>query len=98
MKYECGKRRRLIQSSVARSSFRQKPEAFGKKWFWVSELVSHAHDIVDIVFSPDGRLLATTSKDNTARIWDVFSGKEVARLTGYSNFVMGSPFLLIGVL
>ena len=34
-----------------------------------------------VAFSPDSQRLATASKDNTARVWDVASGRELIRLT-----------------
>ena len=37
-------------------------------------LLGHTKDVEDIVFSPDGRILASSSKDNTIRLWDVFTG------------------------
>ena len=36
--------------------------------------------VVAVVFSPDGRLVATASDDHTARVWEVSSGKQVATL------------------
>jgi WD40 repeat protein len=35
---------------------------------------------VAVVFSPDGRLVATRSADNTARAFEAGTGREVARL------------------
>jgi WD40 repeat protein len=37
--------------------------------------------------SPDGRLMATASEDETARIWETATGKEVYTLTGHQGAV-----------
>ena len=44
-------------------------------------------------FSPDGRTVVTASRDQTARLWDAASGKELQRLThdGWVNAASFSP-------
>ncbi len=42
--------------------------------------VPHGDAVVDLALSPDGRWLATASKDQTARVWDMTDGREVVRL------------------
>jgi len=45
-------------------------------------------------FSPDGRFIATSSQDKTARVWDVSTHKEIAVLVGHTkmlNDVVFSP-------
>jgi WD40 repeat protein len=37
--------------------------------------------VTAVTFSPDGKRLATTSTDKTARIWDAASGQELRKLT-----------------
>jgi WD40 repeat protein len=36
--------------------------------------------VKDVAFSPDGSKIATASNDNTARIWDAYTGKELKKL------------------
>ncbi|HMF15480.1 MAG TPA: hypothetical protein VKE94_24370, partial [Gemmataceae bacterium] len=43
-------------------------------------------------FSPDGRFLATASEDQTVRVWDVKTGKEVVPSRGHRAAVFSVAF------
>ena len=45
-----------------------------------------------MAFSPDGRLLATASADETARLWDPATGEYLRTLTGHDDGVVGVAF------
>jgi len=44
------------------------------------------------IFSPDEKLLASSSRDLTAKIWDVATGRELQKLSGYRCSVKAVAF------
>lgn len=55
-------------------------------------LRGHTNKMIFNQFSPDSKLLISTSWDKTARVWDVASGREVRELSGHSNIVQKAYF------
>src|SRR5215469_4907953 len=55
-------------------------------------LRGHSDIVRSVAFSPDGKRLATASRDQTAKVWDAESGKELLTLRGHSGFVNGVVF------
>ncbi len=45
----------------------------------VAQLSGHTGSVESAAFSPDGQRVVTASSDKTARVWDVTTGKELAR-------------------
>jgi WD40 repeat protein len=55
-------------------------------------LAGHRDEVRDAVFSADGTLIATTSKDYTARIWDAATGRLLRTLDGHGSTVDSAAF------
>ncbi|KAK4140202.1 putative HET containing-domain vegetative incompatibility protein [Dichotomopilus funicola] len=52
----------------------------------------HSGWVQSVAFSPDGSRIASGSNDQTIRIWDAKSGKEVRKLEGHSDRVRSVAF------
>ncbi len=50
--------------------------------FW-----GHSNWILSIAFNPDGKTIASGSRDKTIKIWDLKTGKEIRTLWGHHNWV-----------
>ena len=49
--------------------------------------LGHSDSVYSVAWSPDGKYIASGSNDNTVKIWDVASGKEIRTLFGHSSYV-----------
>ncbi len=48
-------------------------------------LAGHSYYVSSVAWSPDGKRLATASEDNTAKVWDAETGKELLTLRGHGT-------------
>jgi WD40 repeat protein len=51
----------------------------------MATLIGHREVVYDVTFSPDGQRLASASRDNTVRLWDAQTGKQLAVLEGHTD-------------
>ena len=58
----------------------------------LATLRGHTGTVWSTAFSPDGTRIVTASVDNTARIWDATSGRELATLRGHTFLVNSAAF------
>ena len=54
--------------------------------------IGHTGTVNTVAFSPDGKMLASGSDDNTVRLWAVADGREVARLVGHEHRITSVAF------
>ena len=55
-------------------------------------LTGHSDVVRSVVYSPDGRYLASGSDDDTLTIWEVATGNELRTLTGHSETVFSVAY------
>lgn len=71
----------------------------GFEWYYLWRLthrdsftLQHSGRVASVAFSPDGKVLATGSEDQTVKLWDVASGQELATLQGHTDVVSSVSF------
>jgi WD40 repeat protein/uncharacterized caspase-like protein len=58
----------------------------------VGAIKGHGKGVTNVAFSRDGKLLASSSTDNTIKIWDFASKRELRTLTGHTSNVESMDF------
>jgi WD40 repeat protein len=58
----------------------------------VARLKGHYGWVYDAAFSPDGKYLATASRDQSVKLWDTVTWEELATIKGHSNNIMSVKF------
>ncbi len=66
------------------------PPAVGS--FTMLTLRGHLAAINSVVFSPDGKRLATGSDDRTVKLWDAATGREIFTLRGHADAINSVAF------
>jgi WD40 repeat protein/serine/threonine protein kinase len=61
-------------------------------------LANHTEAVTMAIFSPDDSLIATSSKDKAAKIWQASDGKELFNLKGHQDTVVSIDFSFDGKL
>src|SRR5262249_44886796 len=54
----------------------------------VGTLEGHTDPVYSVAWSPDGQTLATAGFDNTVRLWDAATRKEIRKFEGHSKLVL----------
>ncbi|MBD2384098.1 serine/threonine-protein kinase [Cylindrospermum sp. FACHB-282] len=55
-------------------------------------LAGHANTVTSIAFSPDGKILASGSRDRTIKLWNLATVEEITTLEGHTNTVTSLAF------
>ncbi len=58
----------------------------------INLLTGHTRQVTAIAFSPDGNMLASGSKDETIRLWDVLTGEQKTKFTGQERTITAIAF------
>ncbi len=57
-----------------------------------ADFIGHSESVYSLAFSPDGKYLASCSRDKKIKLWSLESQKEVTTLQGHSSDVYSVAF------
>src|SRR5688572_10547529 len=60
--------------------------------FEIQPQLGHTGYVTSVVYSPDGLYLASASTDDTVKLWEVSSGKELRTFRGHTDDVRSIAF------
>jgi WD40 repeat protein len=70
--------------AAAMSAFAQDVEVFPQ--------LGHSGDVNSVAFSPDGKKVLSGSGDNTVKLWDANTGREIRTFSGHTGSVKSVAF------
>ncbi|BAY62896.1 protein kinase [Calothrix brevissima NIES-22] len=83
----------LLASNNTTKEFKNRPNCT-----LLGILSGHAWAVLTVAFSPDGKILATGSDDNTIKLWQVNTGQVITTLLGHSWSVVAVAFTIDGTM
>jgi WD40 repeat protein/serine/threonine protein kinase len=85
--------KRLATCNIVRGDPAGKVDGAGEVKVWdvqtgqeLHSLKGHTRSINEIAFSPDGKRLATHSRDNSVKVWNIESGQVILTITSVTPF------------
>ncbi|GET37768.1 WD-40 repeat-containing protein [Microseira wollei NIES-4236] len=61
-------------------------------WKCIHTLDGHSDSVLSVAVSPDGRMIASGSRDRTIKLWNLTTGELLTTLTGHSSSVLAVDF------